>query len=367
MTGPNGAITIITKERLLIETLTIYRETFEDRAWQGVESSNLIKAILFQLRKRTATTTFIPLKSLKDLKDHEWEKDTKKLLQKEKTILTINLEALTIVPEEWDIQGAKLQILTTNEIYNFVKERFYKTPKQSIRHARIRHDAIQRVLEINQKLVTDEEIWTELRKSNLSNSIKDFIWKTRHDVHRCGTHFAAYAPEMQYCKCTSNCIEDINHILFECPLNWGAFLWKEIEKIWDKEYIIHWVSPDINILRALPVVEPIMIDNEHDKIGIAKTYRMLVASGAWAIWKARNDRCINDTVYTGRKLFNKWLDDTRTTIMTEWTSLKWLEPQKWVLSREQFEKTWCTNGTFAKINDNKLKINIKRFKDSELP
>ncbi|KAK0458373.1 hypothetical protein IW261DRAFT_1352857 [Armillaria novae-zelandiae] len=355
------------KERLLIEILTIYRENLEDRAWQGISSSEIIKAILFRLRKRTATTTFIPLRNSNDPKDHEWEKETKKLLKKEEAILTINLEALVKIPDNWDIQGAKLQVLTTNEIYKFVKERFYKVPKQSTRHIKIRQDAIQRALDINQRLVTDEEIWTELRKSKLSNSIKDFIWKTRHDVHRCGAHFAAYAPEMQYCKCAPDCIEDINHILFECPLNCGAFLWEEIEKIWDQEYKIHWISPDIDILRALPVIEPIMIDNEYDRVGIAETYRMLVASGAWSIWKARNDRCINDAAYSGRKLLNQWLDAIRTSMITEWTSLKWLEPHKRIHSKERFEKAWCTNGTFAKIINNKIKVVIKQHKMIQIP
>lgn len=246
------------------------------------------------MRVRTAKTSFKWIKAY----DGELGNENADKLAKQGSK---KLEADRIdyyIPDEFNLEGARLKTMTQKLAYEIIKERTDKPPMKY--NARTRHnieniqDEIER--ECGERPSTTN-IWKGLYKDPLQNQISDFLWKYINERIRCGQYFR-FIPnweEKQYCTCGD--IESPDHILLHCSESGIQELWEYIEYIWKKTTDRSaWVKPTAGIIGGINLMKVKDTKNGKQKSNQALTrrYKIMVSEAIWIVWKERNNRIFNE-------------------------------------------------------------------------
>lgn len=116
--SPAARLHIISDSLYVIEGLTKYLPHWEDKGWIGIANKEFFQATAYQLRKRTAKTTFSWVKG------HSANKGNQKadeLAGIGATLPTTSVVDLT-VPTAFQISGAKVATLTQALAYQGIRE-----------------------------------------------------------------------------------------------------------------------------------------------------------------------------------------------------------------------------------------------------
>jgi ribonuclease HI len=202
---------IISDSTYVIDGLTEHLKEWEDRGWIEICNAKWFKRAAFLLRKRSAPTTFQWVKGHSGDKGNEECDKLAKQGARKPTDDEFNLE----VPEQFDVQGAKLSKLTQAIAYRGIRERDKKRERNTtnLNLEKIRGD----LLTYSGDTESDETIWKLIRTPPIRLKIQQFFYKTIHGTQKIGRYWLNI-PEYEHRALCNNCEDDetMNHILVEC-------------------------------------------------------------------------------------------------------------------------------------------------------
>ncbi|KAG2743962.1 RnaseH-domain-containing protein, partial [Suillus brevipes Sb2] len=294
----------ITDSRYAINCLTKHLPTWEDTGWIGVANSEFIRATVYQLRKRSAQTSFEWIKGHDGQNGNE---QADKLAKEGANKLTAD-ELDLHIPDDFNLQGAKLSAITQALAYKGIREHIPFAPRRkTTSNLDVTRFAIQ---ELTGQLETDASIWTGCRHKDLSKKIRQFLFKAMHGAHRIGefwTNIPTYEHRARCTHCNAD-NESMEHILTDCPQNANSLIWSLARSTWPTK---HGAWPRITLGTILGcgninLTQP-QPDNEqlHDK-GASRLLRILISESAHLIWVLRCEKTIRGTECSPQTITKRW-------------------------------------------------------------
>jgi ribonuclease HI len=198
---PFTPISFKTDSRYVIDGLTIHpAAAWEDRGWINIANSELFRATAYQLRRRSAQTSFEWIKG--HTGDHGNEAADRLANEGANKDVSDNIN-LTI-PNEFNLQGAKLSSITQAIAYHGIRTMTQLTPRRAttINLDMARHA----VKDISNHLETDATIWKNCRRKELRKPIQQFLYKAMHGTFKMG-EFWDRIPQHEHRAICSLCHE----------------------------------------------------------------------------------------------------------------------------------------------------------------
>jgi ribonuclease HI/exonuclease III len=305
-------VTIVSDSLYVIEGATKHLTTWEDEGFIDTDNSTEWRALAYQLRKRSATTSFKWQKGhAGDEGNEEADKRATEGLGKPVPD-QIDLE----VPSGWNVPGAKLQAMTQRLAYKAVRRRNTRTLRDSVKmNVATARAAIEDQMGTDE---TDASIWKGSLNAPMLNKEKQFFWKALHGAHKCGPYWEHRAGREQWAECQScqGHIESITHILTECTANKSReTVWAIAEDLWPGP-AADWPqlsAGSILAIGSLKTAEDLAQQNTRGhgnrsarKGGSSRLLNMLLATSAFLVWKLRCERVCQGAQHSQREVIGRW-------------------------------------------------------------
>jgi hypothetical protein len=139
----------------------------------------------------------------------------------------------------------------------------------------------------------------DLWEIKLPLKIKVFLWMLWHDRVQIGEQLKRRKSEhSEFCK-YCGCLETRDHLFFNCSITQMIWVWVRVSLRWSRRSISMTSFQDM--LNA-------------GEVESSKSVNFVLASVAWAVWKARNDWVFNNRLVKSPKvlaynvlaLFKQW-------------------------------------------------------------
>ncbi|EPS97910.1 hypothetical protein FOMPIDRAFT_8188, partial [Fomitopsis schrenkii] len=278
---------------------------WENEGWIGVKGATYIRALVNQLRQRTAPTTF--------KKAGSEDERTKIALSRTKRNMALTVGPPTpLRPVEkaaFKLTGAKLQHLSQALAYQGIRERAAPPPRTT---------TTTTVMEIRRHLnsipgtdVDEEDIWRGIRHHDLRRAVVDFLWKGIHGAHRVGTFWLKIPGYEDRALCTHCAVRDsMSHILINCAAPGQSRVWELAKAAWEKKGE-KWNPPQINDILGIGPRSRRLREGEATPGHTARFWRILISECAHLIWKLRCERVVGhsdaeDWQHTDNSITSRW-------------------------------------------------------------
>lgn len=313
------AIEIKTRSKRITTGILERHKQWEDQDWVGVQDEDIWKAIIAELRERNRLTLIRQLKAEDDTKE---QKATRQLAKKGYTatekVTKKDLEHNKNMLED----GIRLSNITLRMAYNKVID-FQKSTTWDIGNRKTRlQNAAQRLATTTGYKPRIKDMITATWKLPVNNNVKDFIWKVQLKLPKCGEYFSNMGEkwrEKGNCVCGER--ESIEHILFQCEQNENGRIWEQVKNWGDMEPEYEIGTEDIISLSQRRIAqEKGKHRKQFDHIKERKR-TTLIAYGAWAIWKARSKRVMNETQQNDEEAIETLKKDLQRRVQAEWIDI----------------------------------------------
>ncbi|KAJ7260320.1 hypothetical protein B0H12DRAFT_1014115, partial [Mycena haematopus] len=304
-TSREAELTIVSSHEYLSKAMNKKLSQWEREGWVGVPHSTVLKCIAAELKARKAKTTLViaPLASSAQLRCLEAAG-----LAKAETSRNGTRQIDLTVPSGTSLSGIRLQGNRQKVFYRGIREVKVQDLKPRRSTERKLAEVKENLLQLQDRTVTDEEIWHSLRSKDFMPRTAQFLWRAMHNAHRVGDYWK-HIPECEDRATCQECgeTEDLEHILVTCESPGTNIIWEAAKKLWlEKEST--W--PEISLGTVLGCGLMDFKDEEgKQRPGAKRLYRILVSEPAYMIWKLRNDRVISraGAPLTEMEIINKWL------------------------------------------------------------
>ncbi|KAI0782454.1 ribonuclease H-like protein [Irpex lacteus] len=336
---PFAPLHIISDSKYVIEGLTAHLHNWTDKGWIGVANAEHFRAAAYQLRKRSAVTTFEWTKGHEGTEGNEGADALAGVGARK----PINTETTLNIPNEWNLTGAKLSTLTQALAYKGIRERQQyrqraaaEAPLDMARNCVHDH--------LGGRKPTDATIWHGLRNKDISRNISDFLWRATHKSQRVGKywdHIPGFETRATCPLCDEE--ESMEHILVDCDSPERKIIWRLAEKAWAKKHN-EWPGVHIGNIIGAPLAQ---FKNEKGerKGGASRFFTILMTESAHLIWKIRCERRIQRTedegrTHTDEEITRRWHAalNTRLRLDCEMSHAKY-ETRR--ISPDKVQRTWA--------------------------
>ena len=297
---------IISDSKYAIEGLTTHLQSWEDQGWIGIKNAQLFHRAAFLLRRRTAPTTFKWVKGHEGVEGNEMSDRLAKEGANNPTPDILDLS----VPDNFNVQGAKLASLSQSTAYKGIRESKPPPVRQtSSDNIRLVMEAIERY---TGSAETEATIWLSIRNAPIRPKISQFLFKSMHGVYMIGnfwTHIQAIADRGLCTTC--GVIESMDHILIHCRAAPTQIIWRLAQETWPH---MNFPWPEISlgtILSCGCISVPPAANHEQNKgnallRGASRLLRILLSESAHLIWVLRCERVIQGRDHNHLETRNKW-------------------------------------------------------------
>jgi len=278
----------------------------EETGWLLTPDQNLLKAVVAEIRKRTAITS-IQISSPENPSPKI--KDARKLAEQALALDKPN-EISTNIERHLDLQGLALNIGNQALFYRGIRKS--KSKSHTKRSTLIKLAATRyAVNSLCDYTPTDEQIWKSIRDRNISKSIRNFFYKSLHNTYKVGKYWnniPTFEHREQCIQCGEE--ESIEHIITECPESIPIkVIWDLVEKIWKMKGGT-WNPINYGIILGCNLVK-FKHENGKPDHGKNRLFTILISESAHLIWKIHFDQVINrteDNKLTQTEIHNKWVN-----------------------------------------------------------
>ena len=230
---------ICTNSKYVIKGLTTHLESWENDGWINIKNAKLFKKATHLMRHRAAKMTMQWVKGHNGDPGNKGSDALVKQGANKRYPDPLNLE----IPEEFNVQGAKLTTLTQATAYKGILERKQHEPRNTTeKNMQLTWTAIKR---ITREIETNTTIWKNTRKKTIRPIVQQFLYKTLHGTHLVGKYWSNINgyKEQETCR-TCNKTESISHILMQCKEKHTQTIWRLAKSLWPHRNI-PW--PDITL------------------------------------------------------------------------------------------------------------------------
>ncbi len=135
-------------------------------------------------------------------------------------------------------------------------------------------------------------------RCDLSTSVRTFMWKLKHNTHKCGQYWLKIKnlEDRGLCQ-TCNTIESMQHIIFNCEANNCTYAWDIVKEICTLKNIPWPQGFDITMVMALPLLK-IRSTSGKTRMGTTQLFLITASECAFYLWKARCKRLLDDSEST---------------------------------------------------------------------
>jgi len=124
---PYQPVRICTDSKYVINSLTTHLETWEDDGWISIKNAKMFRKAAHLMRHRSTRTTLCWVKGHNGIEGNEGSDVLAKQGANKRHPDPMNLE----IPEDFDIQGAKLPTLTQATVYKGILEQKQPKPRNT--------------------------------------------------------------------------------------------------------------------------------------------------------------------------------------------------------------------------------------------
>ncbi|KAH9038651.1 hypothetical protein EDB83DRAFT_2228483 [Lactarius deliciosus] len=314
-------IVIKTDSKYIIEGLTTHLKSWEDRGWIEIKNAEFFKRAAFLLRRRTAPTWLSWVKGHTGITGNE-ESDKLAKAGAEKR----ENDALTLtVPQEFDIQGAKLETLTQAVAYRGIRaQQNYPRRTATLRNIELAREAIY---SHSGTWETDESIWRSMRKCTIRLRAQQFLFKTTHSTQMIGDVWFNIPHHEHRGSCAiCDMTETMSHILVHCQASPVTIIWDAAKDLWPYEPD-KWPTMNLGIILGIgclsyspPIPEQRRNgpNNIHEirrraqkaaemRKGVSRLLQILISEAAHLIWVLRCERVIQERTHDAHEIKTRWL------------------------------------------------------------
>jgi len=306
---PYQPVRICTDSKYVIDGLTTHLETWEDDGWIGIKNAKMFRKAAHLMRHRSARTTLRWVKGHDGIEGNEGSDALAKQGANKRHPDPMNLE----IPEDFDIQGAKLPTLTQATAYKGILERKQPEPRNTTeKNIRLTRTAIKGV---TGEIETDNAIWKSTRKKTIRPLIQQFLYRTIHGTHMIGKqwrHINGY-EEREMCT-TCNETESMSHILTQCKEKSTQLVWDLTKNLWPHRNT-PW--PDITLGTILGCgsisLQPSRPGRQNQRRrrtaahkGPTRLFQTLLSESAYLIWTLRCERVIQEKNLSDGEIRARW-------------------------------------------------------------
>jgi ribonuclease HI/exonuclease III len=324
-----------------IEGLTSHLPTWEDRGWIGVENSELLKVAAYNLRNRSAPTTFQWVKGHAGILGNEGADALAGEAAERDDVDEMDLK----IPPEYNLSGAKLSALTQALAYRGIRRSKYTPPRTQTAECIKR---VQEAIKAHSGLrPTPECIWKSKEHNDLRPQIRQFLFKSLHGIHKIGNYWK-HIPGYTHCAKCAMCgaHETLSHALFECTDESRRLVWSLAEEAWDPSKY-KWPSMDegtvlgVGMLTAEPVNDdvegPSPAHGRAKRSGASRRLRILISESMWLVWRLRCEWTMEKKRSSEQTVRARWKDAIEQRIRQD----RLLATRK-TLHKRRTEATWGT-------------------------
>lgn len=311
-TSPYTPLKITTNSEYVINGLTQYLQSWEERGWIGVSNSLFWRILVAELRKRGAP---FQIRWIKGHSRDEGNKGADKLAGEGAMKDTFDVLDLKI-EETFNLTGAQLSKMTQSRAYTAIREA--KALKSTERRAMSERLAMTQgaAEEIWGQEPDEETIFKAVHHEDLGRSIRNFLWKMLHKAQKIGEYWEKMGEKFTNwgeCKvCGDHTTACMTHILLQCDTPEGKIIWEMAKKLWRKKSRRDW--PKLKNAGSIIACTVPNFRTEDGKIksGENRFYKILISESAHLIWRMRNE-CIfrkpeeDETLITEAEIQNRWI------------------------------------------------------------
>ena len=215
------------------------------------------------------------------------------------------------IPDNFNVQGAKLSELTQTTAYRGIRSGRppYHRPT-SLGNILLVREAIMRYTGTDE---TDASIWLSIRKKPIHPKISQFLFKAIHGTFMIGdfwSHIQAVEDRRLCTVCGTT--ESMSHILVQCQCRPTQVIWNLTRDIWPYNNI-PW--PDINLgtilgCGCLSPPQPANQERPHRdmrRCGASHLLQILLSESAFLIWVLCCERVIQERGHNDQEIRARWL------------------------------------------------------------
>jgi len=305
------SLEIVLDSKYVIEGLTDNLHKWEDQGWIGIQNAPFFQRAAYLLRRCTAATTFRWVKGHDGVEGNE-QSDR---LAKEGAANPFINELDLSVPDNFNVQGAKLTSLTQSLAYKGILERKRTLLRpSSLGNIQLTREAIKRFTGSKE---TDATIWLNIRKAPIRPKIHQFLFKTMHEVFKIGDYWTCIPKVADRSQCTiCGTTESMSHILTHCRSNPNRVIWDLVKKTWPHRDL-PWPGQDLGTilgcgcLTAQHTLNQDQNQNQNPSnahlCGATHLLQILLSKSAFLIWTLRCERVIHEKNHSNQEIRSRWL------------------------------------------------------------
>jgi ribonuclease HI len=311
-------LTIKSDSRYVINGLTKHLGEWEDNGWFGVDNKELFQAAAYQLRIRSAKTSFEWVKGHSGVPGNEAADQAAAAGTLKPTPDELDLT----VPDAFNIQGAKLRTLTQKLAYRAITlNQKYQPRDTATLNVTEAQDAI---LDATGQEETTSTIWKGLKNKGIRNNTSQFLYKTIHNTYILGKRWLNIPDQQQRatCQACEENWEDMRHILIDCDKNEAAQVWAMARNAWPHEDY-KWPKVHLGTITGCGAIQ---FKPRNDKrgeearaAGASRLVRIIISESAHLIWCLRCDRSMNNNQLSPDAIQSAWKNRIRSRLNADYS------------------------------------------------
>ncbi|KAH9986337.1 ribonuclease H-like protein [Russula compacta] len=312
---------IITDSKYAINGLTTHLLDWENQGWIKIKNADYFQKAAFLLRRRSAPTIFTWVKGHNRTQGNEESDRLAKQGEEKDHPDQLDLS----IPDEFNIQGAKLKTLTQAIAYRSIMDSKPNPPRpSSAENIQIAQTALTT---INGTQETAETVWLSLRKPVLRFRVQQLLYKAIHNAYLIGEKWLDIHDKEHRALCTTcHQINSIRHLLLECNSETRTTIWELARRTWPHGQA-SWPEIDLGTILGVGSIclpgscpEPRGNARQHRNRELAKgktrLLQTLISEASHLIWVLRCEKTIHEKHHTQEEVKKRWrqaIESKRTT------------------------------------------------------